>query len=144
MYLNEKKYNSNYIESMGHAYAHYFNNVYIVFYIIKQENTKFTISFPEKQTFRLKIFQNPAKLSNFEAYSHNWLIAVLVWIERLLTNFCPISIRQPERGKKKENENKEERNRGIEDRGYQKHPPHDFLNSQWLRSILQHVSPLAV
>ena len=34
---------------MGHAYAYYFSNVYIVCYIIKQENTKFTISFPEQK-----------------------------------------------------------------------------------------------
>ena len=33
---------------MRHADAYYFNKIYILFYGIRQEHTKITVSFPDK------------------------------------------------------------------------------------------------
>ena len=42
---------------MQHAYVYYFSKIYIVRYRMRQENTKFTISFPGK--IMLKFKTNP-------------------------------------------------------------------------------------
>ena len=39
---------------MGHAYAYYFSKICIVYYRIRQENTKFTVLFSGKTMFKLK------------------------------------------------------------------------------------------
>ena len=46
--------------------AFYFSKVHILCYRIRQDNTKFTVSFPGKLFLGSKIFQNPAKFSNLE------------------------------------------------------------------------------
>ena len=51
---NHEKISLKYSLSMGHVYAYYFSTINIVFYVIKQENTKFTVMFPGKRMLNLK------------------------------------------------------------------------------------------
>ena len=70
-----------YILSIGHAYAYYFSKIFIKFYRIRQENTNLTVSFPGvSRQNSIKVFQNPARISNCGVNFFEWLVGLFLWI----------------------------------------------------------------
>ena len=78
-----------------------------VCYKIRQDNTKFTVSFPGKTLLKKKEVQNPARFSNFRVNSPERLIVLFFFLIYLtaLREF-PSNIKPSPRKRKKENENK--------------------------------------
>ena len=60
--------------------------------------------------------KKPAIFSHLGVNSPEWLVDMLFWIQRLIENFCLISGRRPERGRKIKKKKKKKKKEEIKGR----------------------------